>query len=188
MMGAYDFCGHYEWTFGWIERRGGQQAVLDYWERAIGQDSQAHAAALIGAKGIAGMLEYWGATLAEESPDRGYFLSHTDTSFRIDMHDCPSRGFLVRNRLRHFQDYCDHCIGWIGPMLRSSGYTIDHEHNHAGQCWWLVRPIDSDQRDDPDPAAHDVRDTAGWAASVTPIDRFIAANSPTAKLPARTGG
>ena len=20
MIGAYDFCGHYEWTFGWLEK------------------------------------------------------------------------------------------------------------------------------------------------------------------------
>ena len=27
MIGCYDFCGHYEWTFGWLERVGGHAPV-----------------------------------------------------------------------------------------------------------------------------------------------------------------
>lgn len=75
MIGCYDFCGHYEWTFGWLERAGGHALVRAFWDEAINQDSQAHARDLITAEGIPGMLKYWGHTLAEESPDLGFTIS-----------------------------------------------------------------------------------------------------------------
>lgn len=179
MLGCYDFCGHYDWTFEWLRIRGGDPLVREYWKTAIASDSQAHAAALISAKGFDGMREYWGHTLAEEGA--GYHVTATATSFRIDMHDCPSRGFLLRNGLRHYHDYCDHCMGWIGPMLKRAGFVADHEHNHAGQCWWELR-----RSDDPGPPSepgelggpHDVRGRADWAAPRGTIDRYERANDP----------
>ncbi len=35
MIGCYDFCGHYEWTFDWLEREGGRALVRAYWDEAI---------------------------------------------------------------------------------------------------------------------------------------------------------
>ncbi len=67
MLGTYDFCGHYDWTFEWLRREGGEPLMRWYWEEAIGGDSQRHAAALIVEKGFAGMKEYWSHTLAEEA-------------------------------------------------------------------------------------------------------------------------
>lgn len=144
MMGCYDFCGHYEWTFGWLERAGGKALLHEYWDASIHRDSQRHARDLIAKEGFDGMAKYWGHTLAEESPDAGYFVSRTPETFRIDMHDCPSKGFLIRNGLRNHGDYCDHCIGWIGPLMKENGYVIDHEHNHGGQCWWTMRRAGTD--------------------------------------------
>jgi len=137
MIGAYDFCGHYEWTFAWLEREGGLELVRDYWKEAISVDSQRHARDLIVPQGIAGMQKYWQHTLEEESAEFA-FTSDKET-FRIDMHDCPSKGFLLRNDLEQYCDYCDHCIGWIGPMIQDAGFVIDHEHNHLGKCWWEFR-------------------------------------------------
>lgn len=139
MIGTYDFCGHYEWTFNWLEKNGGEDLLQDYWEEAIAADSQTHAAALIEQKGFNGMMEYWGHTLAEESPEAGYHMTRTENVVRCDMHDCPSKGFLLRNGLEQHRDYCDHCIGWIKPVMDKAGYRIDHEHNHLGQCWWEFR-------------------------------------------------
>ena len=137
MIGVYDFCGYYEWTFAWLEAQGGEELLEAYWDEAIHQDSQSHAARLIINNGLDGMKEYWGHTLAEEQA--GYTSSLTDDTFRIDMTDCPSKGFLIRNNLEQHRDYCNHCIGWIGPMMDNAGYTTAHEHNHCGQCWWEFR-------------------------------------------------
>ena len=137
MLGVYDFCGHYDWTFEWLRQRGGEPLVREFWEEAIHRDSQTHAAELILSKGIAGMAEYWGHALQHEGA--ACHTTVTESAFRIDMHDCPSKGFLLRNGLARYRDYCDHCMGWIGPLLKRGDYVVDHQHNHRGQCWWEIR-------------------------------------------------
>jgi len=181
MIGCYDFCGHYEWTFEWLRQQGGLALVKAYWDEAIRRDSQRHAAALIAGKGIEGMKKYWAHTLEEEAA--GYFCTATDAVYRIDMHECPSKGFLIRNGLVQFADYCDHCMGWIGPLMRDAGFVIDHEHNHRGQCWWEIRAA-SDATAPSEPGAlaggHDVRLRADWSG---PLDHFTRATDPDEKAP-----
>jgi len=100
------------------------------------------------------------------------------------MHDCPSKGFLVRNGLEQYPDYCDHCIGWIGPMMQDAGFVIDHEHNHRGQCWWEFRAATAN-----DPVAapgevsgrHDVRLRPDWPGEGATVDRYIKTTDPDAK-------
>jgi hypothetical protein len=182
MLGCYDFCGHYEWTFEWLRREGGEDLVHRYWDEAIHRDSQQHARRLILGKGIEGMKEYWGHTLAEEAAD--YSTAAGDDVFRLDMHQCPSKGFLLDNHLEQYHDYCDHCIGWIGPLMREAGYVIHHEHNHRGQCWWEFRPAEEPSTPSkPGDVAgeNDARLKPEWDDTITPIDAFFAANSANQK-------
>lgn len=165
MLGCYDFCGHYDWTFEWLRQQGGEALLRDYWSGAIAVDSQRHAAAMIKELGFEGMKKYWAHTLNEEAA--GYVITSRENVFRVDMHECPSKGFLIRNGIEHSADYCDHCIEWIGPMLKPAGFTIDHEHNHQGQCWWEMR-----KKDDATPPSRsgeisgeaDIRHSAEWCA------------------------
>ena len=180
MMGCYDFCGHYEWTFDWLDKTGGHVLVRDYWNEAIHRDSQRHAGELIAQEGFAGMAKYWGHTLAEESPERGYTMSAVDGVFRIDMHDCPSKGFLLRNGLASYRDYCDHCMGWVGPMMREAGFVIDHQHNHCGQCWWEVRRA-ADTSTSEVAGSADVRRLASWLQPGAKLDRYHRATDPDDK-------
>ncbi|MBL9115588.1 MAG: hypothetical protein JNJ83_11330 [Verrucomicrobiaceae bacterium] len=180
MIGCYDFCGHYEWTFAWLEAQGGHPMVLDYWHDAISRDSQRHAEALIVSKGIDGMREYWKHTLDEEAADQVTTIK--DDVFRIDMHQCPSKGFLLANNLQQYSDYCDHCMGWIGPLMKRAGFVIDHEHNHCGQCWWEIRASNNPER----PAAPgilagsaDVRLNENWKSAST--DHYERATHPDEK-------
>lgn len=187
MIGVYDFCGHYEWTFAWLEAEGGPELVRDYWTDAICKDSQIHASTLVAQEGFEGMKKYWGHTLDHEAA--GYAITETEDVFRIDMHECPSKGFLVRNGLVQYRDYCDHCIGWIGPMMKDAGFVIDHEHNHCGQCWWEIR-----KGDNPEPAslagalntANDVRLRGDWKDESTVMDRYVRATSPDDKATSKT--
>lgn len=137
MIGVYDFCGHYDWTFEWLRQTGGETFVRQYWDEGIHRDAQQHASKLIQQQGLAGMAGYWGHTLSHECAD--YHTTVAGGVFRIDMHTCPSKGFLLRNHLGAYHDYCDHCMGWIGPMLKRAGFVVNHEHNHCGQCWWEMR-------------------------------------------------
>lgn len=183
MIGCYDFCGHYEWTFAWLHQRGGDELVREFWEKAICDDSQKHAADLILGKGIEGMKEYWGHTLQEEAA--AFHTTATEKAFRIDMHECPSKGFLIDNKLEQYHDYCDHCIGWIGPLMKRGGWVIDHEHNHRGQCWWEMR-----KATDPSPPSatgecsgkNDVRLRPDWEGPQTSLDHYSRATSPDGKV------
>ena len=182
MLGVYDFCGHYEWTFEWLRQQGGEPLVREYWDQAIHRDSQTHSARLILEKGFAGMHEYWGHTLAHEGA--GYHTTATDKLFRIDMHECPSKGFLLRNRLEQYHDYCDHCMGWIGPLLKRGGFVVDHQHNHQGQCWWEIRRLSDPASASQVGAAsgeHDVRLRPDWQTSAKPIDTYVRATDPDDK-------
>jgi hypothetical protein len=169
MIGVYDFCGHYEWTFEWLRQRGGEELVDDYWVKAIAEDSQSHAWALI-QKGFPGMAEYWGHTLVEEGA--GYKTVMTDRIYRFDMHECPSKGFLIDNKLEQYHDYCDHCMGWIKPLMDRAGFDIHHEHNHCGRCWWEI--VKKDDKTPPTPkgglSADDVRNCPDWQSQK--IDTF----------------
>lgn len=185
MMGCYDFCGHYEWTFGWLEREGGHSLVREYWNEAINHDSQRHAREMILREGFAGMARYWGHTLAEESPEHGFSITQQPDVFRIDMHACPSKGFLRRNGLQNYADYCDHCMGWVGPMMRDAGFVIDHEHNHCGQCWWEIRragSISGHSVPGEVSGAKDVRLSTTWNPPGTSVDRYDKATDPDAKI------
>lgn len=137
MIGVQDFCGHYDWTFQYLLETYGEETLEAYWAEAIAFDSQRHAYDLIREKGFEGMEEYWGHTL--ELEEAGYALTRTENLFRIDMHRCPSKGFLLEHGLEAHSDYCSHCMGWIAPVAQKAGFTIDHEHNHRGQCWWELR-------------------------------------------------
>lgn len=172
MLGCYDFCGYYEMTFQWLEDEGGPALLDSYWEEAISTDSQRHARDLILGEGFAGMLQYWGKTLAEESPEKGYTILDGGNHVRFDMHECPSKGFLIRNGLVQYRDYCDHCMGWIGGVMKDAGCVINHEHNHAGQCWWEFHRADTPARprDPGEENPFDVRLLPGWQTGE--IDRY----------------
>jgi hypothetical protein len=152
MIGVQDFIGYYDWTFEYLRRSFGEQAVKEYWVKCISEDSQRHARDLIVGKGFDGMYEYWAHTF-----DRG------EDYFRIDMFDCPSKGHLIRRGLAAYHDYCEHCMGWIKPLMDDAGFIINHEHNHAGQCWWeMRRATDSVEAPPPVGGPQDVRLLPNW--------------------------
>ena len=162
MIGVQDFIRYYDWTFEYLRRQYGEEAVQRYWAEAIAFNSQNHANVLIQAKGLAGMADYWGHTL--DSEEAGYHATLQPDYFRIDMVDCPSKGLLIKLGQEEYHDYCQHCIGWIKPIMDQVGFLIDHEHNHHGQCWWEMYPTTTEGRESPPPLrdSNDVRQQSGW--------------------------
>ncbi len=162
MIGVQDFIRYYDWTFEYLRRQYGEEAVERYWAEAIAFNSQNHANLLIQAKGLEGMAEYWGHTL--DSEEAGYRATLKPGYLRIDMYDCPSKGLLIKIGQEEYHDYCQHCIGWIKPIMDAAGFSIDHEHNHQGQCWWEMYPAGT--REHPSPPLlrgdDDVRQRQDW--------------------------
>jgi hypothetical protein len=85
------------------------------------------------------------------------------------MRRCPSKGYLLAGDVNAQQDYCDHCMGWVIPLLRETGIEVlSHEHNHCGQCFgeFTVRVKPHRALSD----VRDVRDDPRWRHGY--IDRW----------------
>jgi hypothetical protein len=140
MLGCQDFCGYYDWTFGYCAQRWGREAVAKLWAQAIAHDAQMHYVQAGQAEQLAGLNKVWNKTGEDEHCDWTFTLDEERNVLRLDMRKCPSKGFLLEHDLNAGEDYCDHCIGWIGPMLKTVGGEVAaHQHNHCGQCWWEMR-------------------------------------------------
>ncbi len=136
MLGCQDFCGYYDWTFAHVRRQFGARAVEALWADAIGGDAQQHYSEAIERAGLRGLLRVWQHTGEDEHCDWTFTLDEPRNVLRWDMRQCPSKGFLNANDLAADEDYCDHCMGWVIPLLARAGIVVRaHEHNHCGQCW-----------------------------------------------------
>jgi len=136
MLGCQDFCGYYDWTFHHVRQRYGQDAVRTLWAEAIGGESQRHYAEVGAREGLRGLYNTWIRTGQDEHCEWTFTLDEEKNVLRWDMRECPSKGFLLQNDLQADEDYCDHCVGWIKPLLAWLGMEVTaHEHNHCGQCW-----------------------------------------------------
>lgn len=161
MLGCQDFCGHYDWTFAFLRQQYGQQAVIDLWSQAIGGESQNHYHLAALEKGLKGLYHTWVATGEDEQCDWTFTLDEERNVLRCDMRQCPSKGFLLQNDRAADEDYCDHCAGWIIPLLAKTGHHITgHQHNHAGQCWFEMAKKDQPSQS---PASFpDIRTDPRW--------------------------
>ena len=131
MLGCQDFCGFYDWSFHYVRRRWGQAAVELLWRKAIGGESQQHYSNPAAESGLRALYEAWVNTGRDEQCDWTFTLDEEKNVLRWDMRECPSKGYLVQNDLNADEDYCNHCMGWIIPMLEGIGAEIvAHEHNH----------------------------------------------------------
>jgi hypothetical protein len=161
VLGCHDFCGYYEWTFHYLRRRFGRTGLEKYWAQAIASDSQLHYVAAAHNLGLRGLYESWSKTGGDEHCDWSVTLDENRNLVRLDMRQCPSKGFLLDNDLNADEDYCDHCIGWIGPALDQAGFEVAaHEHNHCGQCWWEIRAVNANQP--PVQVECDIRQDPRW--------------------------
>jgi hypothetical protein len=143
MLGCQDFCGYYDWTFHYVRRRWGKAALERLWREAIGGDSQRHYGGPAAKSGLRALYGVWVKTGQDEHCDWTFTLDEEKNVLRWDMRDCPSKGFLIANGLHADEDYCDHCTGWVIPMLEDAGAElVEHEHNHCGQCWAVMRMKD----------------------------------------------
>lgn len=169
MLGCHDFCGYYEWTFHYLRRKFGEAALAEYWSEAIAADSQQHYLDAARQEGLRGLYKTWAQTGVDEECDWTVTLDEPGNLLRLDMRECPSKGFLIGNDLNADEDYCDHCMGWIGPALHTIGAEVAaHEHNHCGQCWWEIRNLNAPQP--PIDIATDIRRDPRWGNGY--LDRY----------------
>lgn len=141
MISCTQFIPLYSEFFKYLEKRGGHDAVVEYWHR-ISDDNlgdKTNPNSLISfiekSDGFEGAINYWRHTLTEEACDlfqindfeRGYMLE--------DMRWCPSRGRL--NSFKHvepYYDYCEHCNVIYSRVLEKYGVVYERDHSKIDQA------------------------------------------------------
>lgn len=147
MISCTEFIPLYSEFFKFLEKRGGHDAVMEYWiyisDNSIGDktnpNSLAYQCDRLG--GYEGAVAYWGHTLTEEACDL-FELGHNKKKFKFShMRHCPSRGML--NALEHvepYYDYCSHCNVIYERVLKNYGieYIRDNSDIDKAQCRSLL--------------------------------------------------
>jgi hypothetical protein len=104
------------------------------------------------------MLQYWSVIRDEENCELD--LGYDDDKFELRMHLCPSLTKAKDNDAETWGRYCDHCAGWIGPIMDKTGYHLVYDviDRNKPQC---VMRIFKDP-DKAKAAEMDVRLLMGW--------------------------
>jgi hypothetical protein len=123
MIPSDHFTRFYNEVFKFLETRG-EDALNAYW-LAISKNQERHTLAQFRARGLAGMYDYWDHIRDEENCDLDMDLREDRLELR--MNDCPSLGKVMDNDATPMARYCDHCAGWIGPILDELGYHLVYD-------------------------------------------------------------
>lgn len=144
MISCTEFIPLYSEFFKFLDKKGGHDAVVDYWihisDNSIGDktnpNSLAYKCERLG--GFEGARAYWGHTLTEEACDM-YEIVNPVERYRFNhLRHCPSKGML--NELSHvepYYDYCGHCKVLYARVLEQYGVVYEEDHSNIAnaECW-----------------------------------------------------
>lgn len=127
MISCTDFIPAYSELFKYLEKRGGHDEVVRYWD-CIRERALQNLRELVKEKGLQGCWEHWSHTLNEEAADFTMELDEEAGEFRIIMHHCPSKGRLLEMKhIEPYYDYCGHCPVLYGPILEEHGFQYESD-------------------------------------------------------------
>ena len=118
MIPSDHFVRMYNELFKMLEEKG-HDHLQKYWRRiAALQDTILDP--YIKKDGLKGMYDYWEHIRIEENCDADLIV--TDDFFELKMNECPSLSKAMDNDAGAFELYCDHCAGWVLPVMENHGY------------------------------------------------------------------
>jgi hypothetical protein len=141
MISCTDFVPAYSDLFKYLEKRGGEKAVLTFWNY-LSDNFLGNLRDLVKEHGIRGCWLYWSHTLNEEAADFTMELDEEAEELRITMHHCPSKGrFLAEPRLKPYHNYCGHCTILYDRVLQDFGFEdiLDLSECDQARCSEIVR-------------------------------------------------
>ena len=94
MISCTEFIPAYSELFKFLEKKGGEEAVLDFWN-FLSDTYLTGLRDLVAARGLEGCWIYWARALNEEAADFTMELDEPAGEYRIIMHRCPSKGRLL---------------------------------------------------------------------------------------------
>ncbi len=123
MIPSDHFTRFYNEVFKFLEAQS-EADLQDYW-LAISANQEKHTLDLFREKGLAGMEEYWLHIRDEENCDLD--IERNEDRLELRMNKCPSLTKVLDNDAEPMGRYCDHCAGWIGPIMDKLGYHLVYD-------------------------------------------------------------
>jgi hypothetical protein len=156
MIPSDHFTRFYNEVFKFLEAQG-EDVLADYF-LAISHNQEKHLLHLIEAKGLAGMHEYWSVIRDEENCDMDLDLGEDRLELRMNL--CPSLSKVLDNDAAPMGRYCDHCAGWMGPIMDKTGYHLVYDviDRNKPQCVSRIYR----NKADAEAAETDVKLLMGW--------------------------
>jgi hypothetical protein len=115
----------------------GHSHLRDYW-RELGRLQTAELAERFRAGGLQACYAYWSRIVHEENCEAD--LSLEPDYFELRMRQCPSLSKVLDNDAAACPLYCDHCMGWIEPVMQAAGLygVMDMESRSEPHCRFRV--------------------------------------------------
>ena len=136
MIPSDHFVRFYNEVFKALQEKG-REHVVDYW-RELGELQKAELAEPFRKGGLQACYEYWERIRIEENCEAE--LALTDDYFEFRMHCCPSLSKVLDNDASPCDIYCDHCTGWVEPVMQAAGLyaVMDMISREEPRCLFRV--------------------------------------------------
>lgn len=118
MIPSDHFVRFYNEVFKYLYAKGPEH-LRRYYDR-VSENQECHCLDLFREKGFAGMYEYWEHIRVEENCDMANHLE--DECYWFEFFSCPSLSKVVDNDAAPCPSYCNHCPGWILPIMTKVGH------------------------------------------------------------------
>ena len=136
MIPSDHFVRFYNEVFKALEARGHEHLVA-YW-RELGTLQAAELADRFREGGLQACYDYWQRIRDEENCDME--LALTENYLEGRMNACPSLSKILDNDAAPCELYCDHCMGWVEPVMEASGLhaVMDMQSRTEPRCLFRV--------------------------------------------------
>ncbi len=92
----------------------------------ISRHQELHCFELFWQKGLKGMREYWDKITREENCQR--VIVENPDGLESRMTRCPSLSKVLDSDAASCRKYCDHCSGWVLPLMTKCGFYVVRNH------------------------------------------------------------
>jgi hypothetical protein len=126
------FVRYYNEVFKALEERG-LDHLVSYWQE-IGELQKQELAESFRQGSLQACHDYWARILKEENCVGR--LTLTEDYFEFCMERCPSLSKVLDNDATACKYYCDHCMGWVRPVMEAAGLyaVLDMESRCEAHC------------------------------------------------------
>ena len=116
MIPSDHFVRFYNEVFKFLAENNG----LEPYYKEISRHQELHCLEWFRRDGLKGMYDYWEHIRIEENCDMEQTLLPDRLLFR--MNRCPSLSKVLDCDAEPFIGYCDHCAGWVKPLMTKCGF------------------------------------------------------------------